>query len=689
MLLELKDFSLTVDFERGVIDSMRISERERLAEPSLLFRARLRDKSGATVLLTSADAASCEITSDGAIYDRFPVDLRVRVVLEAVQGEASWGIEVTPKTDGLCVEWVEFPTVTFPRLEKNNPEGTGGKILFPYNEGALVSDMENREDGTFRYEEPEYPSKGLFAVFPNMVCSQMLSYIWQDVGFYMGAHDARRGVKEINFLQAEKGVTLRFRLFCGVDFGETFRTDYPIVFSVTEGKWEAAAERYRQWFAENPPAGLARVSESDCLPEWYGDSPLVVTYPVRGVHDTDEMKPNRLYPYTNSLPILERIKRETDSRLLVLLMHWEGTAPWAPPYVWPPYGDVNNFEAFKDTLHQQGDLLGVYCSGFGYTARSNLIESYDKTKEYGERDLSRGMCADVDGTVGISRICRAQRSGYDICPASAVGRSILNEAYGELFAKGLDYAQILDQNHGGGQYFCYSRAHGHPPMPGTWMTERMQELLSDWNRQAGEMLLGCESAAAEPFVGNLRYSDNRYELNYYIGVPVPLYSYIYHEYLRNFMGNQVSCPLVEEDDRNLLYRLAYSFAAGDSMTFVLDQDGQIRTRWGKLKTDHVPDQEKLLRLVRNLTAFYREKAKPYLYAGRMIAPEEVDCPMLEFARRDRERTVCLPAILTTAWEAEDGQRVQLLVNPLDEETVCTVKDKEYTVPPLSAMLIER
>jgi hypothetical protein len=103
----------------------------------------------------------------------------------------------------------------------------------------------------------------------------------------------------------------------------------------------------------------------------------------------------------------------------------------------------------------------------------------------------------------------------------------------------------------------------------------------------------------------------------------------------------------------------------------------------------VPDQEKLLRLVRNLTAFYREKAKPYLYAGRMIAPEEVDCPMLEFGRRDRERTVCLPAILTTAWEAEDGQRAQLLVNPLDEKTVCTVKNKEYTVPPLSAMLIER
>ena len=123
------------------------------------------------------------------------------------------------------------------------------------------------------------------------------------------------------------------------------------------------------------------------------------------------------------------------------------------------------------------------------------------------------MCTGYDGRVAISNICTSQRKGYDICPASEEGRSILMDAYMPLFESGVDYAQILDQNHGGSQYFCHSRIHGHPVAPGAWMTETMQNLLGEWNRKAGKMLFGCESAAAEPFIGNLLFSDNRYREN--------------------------------------------------------------------------------------------------------------------------------------------------------------------------------
>ena len=72
---------------------------------------------------------------------------------------------------------------------------------------ALISDAACREGTDFRYEEPQYPSKGCYAIFPNMVFSQMLAYLWKDVGLYIGAHDRQRGVKEVNFYRVENGVT--------------------------------------------------------------------------------------------------------------------------------------------------------------------------------------------------------------------------------------------------------------------------------------------------------------------------------------------------------------------------------------------------------------------------------------------------------------------------------------------------
>ena len=686
--LKLKKLELTVDFEKGYISSLLLRGKERIASALPLFAIRLRDRAGQTATYTAYDAKKRVETEDGAIYDGFEkADLSVRVYLTEEHGEAAWRISVMPKNDDVLVEWVEFPKINLPMLVDNNTEGNGGRILFPYNEGALVSDIAFRECSWFRHEDAQYPSKGSFAVFPNMVCSQMLAYLWQDEGLYIGIHDEKRGVKEIDFIREANGVTLRFRIFCGRDFGEGFSTDYPVIFSVTDGKWESAAERYRRWFEGALPKKVKKISENEDIPEWYGEAPLIVSYPVRGVHDMDEMKPNKLYPYTKALPMLEEIRAATDSRLLVLLMHWEGTAPWAPPYVWPPFGGIENFEVFMGTLHEKGDLLGVYCSGFGYTVQSNLIAEYNKEAEYNEKKLYRGMCAGPDGKVAISKICTGQRSGYDICPASDVGRAILSEAYEPLFKSGIDYAQILDQNHGGGQYFCYARDHGHAPAPGPWMTENMQKMLSEWNGMAPNTLFGCESAAAEPFIGNLLFSDNRFELNYRIGVPVPFYAYVYHEYVRNFMGNQVCCPFIPSED-TLRYRLAYSFSVGDCMTLVLTQDGDLMSEWGMRDFSVLPNKEKALKLIANLSRFYKEQAKPYLYDGRMIAPPSIDCERVVYTVGANGRRVSLPALLSSAWEAKDGSCALILVNPDEIELGCRVNGETVTVPPLNAIILK-
>ena len=683
---KLDNMTLSVDFAAGHITSLIINGVERVAAATPLFRLRLRDEAGQAHHYTAYDASLRTPTDHGGIFTGFPApfeDLTVTVSLTDPASGIDWCISVAPNTDKAFAEWVDFPRVTLPDLKRENPEA-GGEILLPYNEGILVSSHAERDVTDFRFWEPEYPSLGCYSLFPNMVSSQMMAYLWADCGLYVGLHDPKRGVKALDFFRDGENTTIQPRIFCGAELGETYTTDYPVIWKATDGRWESAAEIYRVWFEANLPPKARKVAGDDSLPAWYEDSPLIVTYPVRGWHDTDDMSPNPMFPYVSALPILDRIRSATESRLMVILMHWEGTAPWAPPFVWPPYGGVENFNAFKTALHDRNDMLGVYCSGFGYTMQSHLTD-YSGKEFYEKEGLEDGMCVGPNGQI-TSKICTAQREGYDICPASPVGRKLLDEAYAPLFEEsGLDYVQILDQNHGGGQYFCYAKDHGHPPAPGAWMTQSMQDMLGGWNEKAPSMLFGCESAAAEPFIGNLRFSDNRYELNYFTGRPVPLYAYLYHEYLRNFMGNQV-CGDLRGEYETLCHRIGYSFAAGDCLTLVLAPDGRIQSYWGQRDLSDLPEEGKVLTFIRNLTRFYREEAKPYLYAGRMIPALPVECPDRAFIGNWGTRPFTLPILHSTAWEAEDGSRVQILVNPEDFDVECRVGKTTVTVPALSAKI---
>lgn len=667
------DTRFGVDFRRGEICSLSYKKTDILSGRLPLFKLCLMDRTGEHRVLTSDDATSVSENGDSATYCGFPENIEVTVSVNCGD-KIKWYLSVKNGTDKL-IEWVEYPCISLKPLISN---GGIGRILYPYNEGAIVDDI-NRT----HHVDASYPSNGSYSVFPNMICSQFLCYLFDGKGFYLGAHDEKRGVKQIDFYKTETGVALQTRIFKGLDFGEDCAPDFPIVWRMFDGDWQDGAEMYKRWFERHLPAGAKKIKDNDALPEWYEDSPLVLSYPVRGVHDMDKMEPNALFPYENALPIIDEIAEKTKSRILVLLMHWEGTAPWAPPYVWPPFGGERMFFDFQKKLHERRHLLGVYCSGFGYTKQSNLIAEYNGEKKYEERGYEAAMCASPEGKVEISNICTAQRSGYDICVASEKAGEILDEAYGPLFESNIDYVQILDQNHGGGQYFCYSRDHGHPPAPGAWMTETMQRLLGSWNKRAGKTLFGCESAASEPFIPNLLFSDNRYELNWFIGQPVPLYSYLYHEYLRNFMGNQVACGLTHKE-QNLCYRMAYSFTAGDCITLVLTPDGNIFPNWGCHDFSFIPNRERALSFITNMTHFYSEEAKPFLFNGRMIKPLPYVSEMTYVTRADGDR-IDVPSVLSTAWES-DGKRAQIFVNHTESDVTVSFNGEEFTVPALSGAI---
>jgi hypothetical protein len=120
------------------------------------------------------------------------------------------------------------------------------------------------------------------------------------------------------------------------------------------------------------------------------------------------------------------------------------------------------------------------------------------------------------------------------------------------------------------------------------------------------------------------------------------------------------------------------------MTLVLSDDGFVRSKWGRFLPDHIIDQEKVFKLVKNLTTFYKNEAKPYLYNGRMITPPLVECENVDFLTNEN-LTVTLPSVLCTAWQSEDGSKAFILVNPFDCEIKCKVDNREVVIPSLNAI----
>lgn len=699
--------ALTIELEKGVITRFEGNGRDLCADNTYpLFVVSMIAENYENSKIPSSDCTFVGVEEQGKRYvltyaylDKFIVKAVVTACPETE--EFRFRISVKNNANGL-IEWVEYPGVSW----ADDLDGSKkSNILWIFNEGALVSYNKGK---MWPYEDPCYPSWGSFGVFPNMVQSQFMAYLYDGGGLYIGCHDQNKNVKQIDFYHKDERIKLQLRFYSGVHYGEDFEMDFDAVFRFFKGEWQDACDIYRDWY--EGVADVKRIEENEDIPVWYEESPLVVALPIRGAHDTVlGMPPNKLYPYENLLREVEKIAQKTGGKLFVLLMQWEGTAPWSPPYVWPPYGGEEQFKEFSDKLHAMGHYLGLYCSGFAWTQQSKTVPEYNKEKEFEERNLQTEMCVGPDQRLEHRTVCTSQVHGYDFCPTSKVLHEIIEEEVKNMFDAGVDYIQLLDQNHGGGSYFCYSKSHGHPPVPGNWQVDAVNGILEDVHQD--KRLFGCESAAAEPFIKNLLFSDNRWTLAELVGDAVPAYSYIYHSRVNNFMGNQSCCSFQWHED-DFRYRAAYSFLAGDMLTIVIDENGEIIHHWGAARSgEKNPEQESCFAIMKEFNA-WRVAAKEYLCYGDMAKPIPYTCDeycdFVVFRRRDFEKRV--PKVVSNAFTYKN-KRADIFVNFTCEPVTASIpvaagervyltsadyangkatvrQSAEITIAPLSVILIE-
>lgn len=587
----------------------------------------------------------------------------------------AWNISVNNNTE-YSLDHIDFPNL----VVQNDLVGNGGsgRIFWPGNEGCLIEDIEIREKGGLKYRPIEWPYMGCGGVYPTATQMQYMAYYNANGGLYFAAHDEHCNPKGIEFYRiCEDKIKMEFRLFTGGSREKTYTMPYNMIMCVFDGDWYDASIIYRNWREKSSMKMPPKIEDNRNLPKWYFESPVIVSYPIRGEKDLGDMTPNGMYPYINGLKVLDRLQTDIDNKIMALLMHWEGSAPWAPPYVWPPFGGENIYQQFVDSMHRRGNLVGLYASGLGYTLQSNTDTTYNMCKEYKQLHLDSIMKIAPNGSLGQNGTCsgpNAQRIGYDMCPTNSFVKRVVLNQISKIASSGTDYVQYFDQNHGGNCYMCYGINHGHGYGPGLWQVTAMQGLYESIDsllgKQSHKILIGCESAAAEGFLPYLLFNDNRYNLNLNIGKPVPAYAFVYHEYVNNFMGNQVGTSWTVKLDKNpynYLQRIAYSFCAGDLMTIVIDDLGNIITSWGASWNEEKPNQLDVKNLIKNLSDWRKGPAKDFLIKGKMIKPIGVtgmkNVPMITTT----DKAINFDSVFMSNWQLASGLKAQIFVNYLPYE----------------------
>ncbi len=654
-----------------------------------LFRFQLRDSSGAPLRLGSDAFATVETRMERRGGEQFvflsfsdcPASPAVRatVTLRLPDHESMsyWHIRIeTIPAEHYC-EWIDFP-----RLHcRNHLAGHGGEDTFfwPGSEGSLFREFATREASGFAGALLEYPLTGVGGYYPGPCPMQFQALCSPDGSLYMGCHDLTHSPKGIDVTYGPAGeIVPSFQFFTGGDFPAAVELPFELVLGGFTGDWQDACDIYRHWLECRDRALPVKLEHNPEVPAWLTDSPVLLIYPVKGDGaDTGSLTGNCYFPYENALPMVDFYHDLWDSRIMALLMHWEGTAPWAPPYVWPPFGGEAMLRDFAGKLHESDNLLGVYCSGTGWTQTSSIDPSYRRDDQFEREQLRNEMCTGPAGEM-FARVCnggpgQGQRIGYELCPAREwTVNTVTGEIAGILRAQ-VDYLQFFDQNQGCSAPLCYSREHGHPGAPGAWETAAMRALLdaaaATVRSARPPVVLGCENAAAQPYIRNLQLNDLRNHLAWRYAEPVPAYSYLFHEYINNFTGNGVCLALWFDYRKSpwfLLYRTAYSFISGEILSVVMKDNMQMHWSWVCRWDEPPPDQEPLRILIGNLNGWRRQRGRNFLVFGRMEKNFPVQCARQTLYFTAPRSPAELPAVLSSHWSHRDRHAV-FVVNASTEE----------------------
>ena len=658
-------YRLVIDAKRGSIESLRstFGQDHDLLIPGHarlpLFKIEFLDDHGAFKLVTSSEAKEVKVersrSAEGETHTlnfqeigQLPLDARVTVWCPTRETLTYWTMTLNNRTSW-WIGHIQFPVVEVPFDSPANQNSS--HILWSLADGALAGPVEpTMSIGTWGGRESDTPEIWRSNNYPGeWTTTQLMAYYNDAGGLYVACDDPKGLPKFLDPLLERDGVSLGVGHYPGTRGPSEVRLPYHVVIGTFRGDWYAAAEIYRDWASQQPFCAKKMGQRSD-IPKWLEDSPVGIAFPMRGQGDWDPpaaVNPE-FTPLTNALPYLDRLAGALKSPLMPIIFNWEHSGPWVQPEAFPPLGGEAAFREFMVKAKAHGWHPVLYGDGLCWVT-SQRNTQYDGMAYFRAHDGESAVARKWDGS--LLEDTWAWRKNYVACVGTEKGRQMVLDMTRRMAEMGADVVQQFDQ--GPGPRACYATNHGHPPVPGPWMTEAFDGLIKadeDAARAVNpNMAMSCEGAPPETYLQNFQIWDGRVTL-------CPLYSFLYHEYANGHEGFYTH----RTSDEALRASVARALVTGYIFNFTLRDHGQIEYDWDQTWTRAIPDQAAILDWAQRTNHFRAGVARDYLIYGRMLRPWKVR----GVAQRDfgwgKELTV-----QSATWQAPDGRLGVVLANYAD------------------------
>jgi hypothetical protein len=665
-------YRLVMNADKGTIESFRVTQPDHdLLIPNHgslpLFKVEFRGEDLKYTSVSSSQAKKVSVVkmvengSETIVINYEGIGdlgLGARVTIRCPQNEAltHWSLEVDNPTNS-WIAHVQFPIVEVP-FDSNPTAENRSSILSSLYDGVLSSPVTPATViGSWRRPRANTPEVWRQTNYPRECTAQLLAYYNNSGGLYIACEDPKGLPKLISPMIEKDGVTMGFGHYPGTHGPGKTKLAYEVALGTFHGDWYAAADIYRNWAAKQPFTSRKIAQRSD-IPKWLLQPLVGVTFPMRGQADWDSPAAiNPEYtPATNALPYIDKLAKAFNTPLLPIVFNWEHSGPWVQPEAFPPVGGEAAMKKFMKIAKAKGWHPVLYGNGINWVVGQRNT-GYNGMEYYKTHGGDSAIARSWNGTL-MGGAEGGWRRLYPTCVYTQPARKMVLGMTQGMAKLGPEVIQQFDQ--GVGAVHCYATDHGHPPVPGPWMSEAFASLLKLDNEAARSqnpnVVVSCEGAPPEVYLQDFQFWDAR------IGgggsLNCSLFAYIYHEYMPAHSGAYLNSV----NDEALRASVARAIVKGYMLNFTLRDKGLIEFDWNHIWDRAIPDQEAILDWGKRATHFRNSVARDFLVYGQMQRPFTITgVPTRDYGYGPE------PLIQSETWKAADGRFGVAMANYSDNQ----------------------